>query len=375
MRIGIDYTAAVRQIGGIGRYTRNLIRALAEIDRDHEYVLWVAGGRRGLDDSDWPANFRFRTVPLSDRWLSLLWQRMRVPVPIESMVGHLEVFHSPDFVLPPTRSATRTLVTVHDLSFLRVPDCFVPSFREYLIGAVRRSVARADAILADSESTRADLKELMGVSDERIAVVYPGVEARFRPIRETSVLGMVQRKYGLPERFILGVGTLQPRKNFTGLIEAFSRLMEPDLQLVLAGSVGWLHKPILEAIAQRKLQHRVHLLGFVDDDDLPALYSLATVFAFPSWYEGFGLPVLEAMACGTPVVTANNSALPEVAGHAALMIDAASPEQLADALHVALVDDVQREHLATAGFGQARQFTWERAAAQLQRCYKGLLFQ
>jgi glycosyltransferase involved in cell wall biosynthesis len=374
MRIGIDYTAAVRQMGGIGRYTRNLIRALAEIDQNGEYVLWVAGGRRGLDDSDWPPNFHLRTIPLSDRWVNLLWQRMRIPLPIESMVGHLDVFHSPDFVLPPTRSAARTLVTVHDLSFLRVPECFVPSFREYLKAAVRRSVARADAILADSESTRADLRELLGVSDERIAVVYPGVEARFRPIRETSVLEVVQRKYVLPERFILGVGTLQPRKNFTGLIDAFSRLMEPDLQLVLAGGVGWLHEPILETISQRHLQDRVRLLGFVDDHDLPALYSLATVFAFPSWYEGFGLPVLEAMACGTPVVTANNSALPEVAGNAALMVDAASPQELADALHVALVDEVRREELATAGFGHARQFTWERAAAQLQRCYEELRF-
>jgi glycosyltransferase involved in cell wall biosynthesis len=182
----------------------------------------------------------------------------------------------------------------------------------------------------------------------------------------------VRRKYELPGRFILGVGTLQPRKNFTGLIEAFSRLMEPDLYLVLAGGLGWLHEPILEAISARSLQGRVHLLGFVDDQDLPALYNLAVAFAFPSWYEGFGLPVLEAMACGTPVVTASNSALPEVAGNAALMVDAASPEELAEALHVALVDDVQREHLVTAGLAQARAFTWERASAQLKSCYAGV---
>jgi glycosyltransferase involved in cell wall biosynthesis len=129
----------------------------------------------------------------------------------------------------------------------------------------------------------------------------------------------------------------------------------------------------LEAISQRNLHHRVQLLGFVDDHDLPALYNLATVFAFPSWYEGFGLPVLEAMACGTPVVTANNSALPEVAGNAALLVDAASPDQLSDALHVALVDDVQRERLATAGPVQARPFTWERTAAQLRSCYERVL--
>ncbi len=183
MRIGIDYTAAVRQGGGIGRYTRNLIRALADQDDENQYLLWVAGGRAGLDPSSWPAGFRFRTVPVSDRWVNVLWQRVRLPVPVEAFVGRLDLFHSPDFVLPPTCRGTRTVLTVHDLSFLRVPDCFVPDFRKYLTAAVRRAVSNVDMILADSESTSRDLQELMAVP-RRIRVVYPGVEARFRPVRE-----------------------------------------------------------------------------------------------------------------------------------------------------------------------------------------------
>jgi glycosyltransferase involved in cell wall biosynthesis len=227
-------------------------------------------------------------------------------------------------------------------------------------------------ILADSESTRRDLEELMGVSGARILVLYPGVEDRFRRVRQPAELERVRARYGLPRRFILGVGTLQPRKNFAGLIEAFARAKAEDLDLVIAGGPGWLYEDIREAIDRHDVEGSVHLLGFVDDVDLPALYTLATVFAFPSWYEGFGLPLLEAMACGTPVVAANNSSLPEVAGDAALLVDAASTDQLVNALHVLLTDRAQRERLIAAGHKQARGFTWARAASRLKTCYESL---
>ncbi|HFD39768.1 MAG TPA: glycosyltransferase family 1 protein, partial [Anaerolineae bacterium] len=299
MRIGIDYTAAVRQGGGIGRYTRNLIRALAALDDDNRYILFTAGrGDDGL--GSWPENFRRRAVPLSDRWLNILWQRLRLPVPIQLVTGPLDLFHSPDFVLPPT-GRTPTVLTVHDLSFLRVPQCFVPRFREYLTGAVARAVKRAGHILADSQSTRRDLIELLAVEPERVTVLYPGVEPRFRPIASAaadpaSTLSGVRARYDLPERFILGLGTLQPRKNFDGLIRAFAHLRHDlketaeDLHLVIGGGKGWLYEETLTLPSQLGLEGRVHFLGFVEDADLPALYTLASAFAFPSWYEGFGLP-------------------------------------------------------------------------------------
>ncbi len=376
MRIGIDYTAAVRQGGGIGRYTRNLIRAVAELDADNRYLLFVAGGwGQGDGLGPWPANFQVRAVPLSDRWLHILWQRLRLPVPIQAVIGPVDLFHSPDFVLPPT-GRTPTILTVHDLSFLRVPECFVPAFCRYLEGAVGRAVRRARHILADSESTRRDLIELLRVEPERVAVLYPGVEPRFRPIEDVAELDRVRSRYGLPERFILGLGTIQPRKNFAGLIAAFARLLAAggaglaDLHLVLVGDKGWLYEETLALPAQLGVEDRVHLVGFVADADLPAIYNLAAAFAFPSWYEGFGLPVLEAMACGTPVVAADNSSLPEVVGGAGLLVSAGDTDAWAEALARLLADEALRAWLIAAGREQSRHFTWGKAAQELVRAYR-----
>lgn len=382
MRIGIDYTAAVRQGGGIGRYTRNLVRALAELDAaepdvDNRYTLFVAGGWGEGDGLEpWPENFRVRSVPISDRWLHILWQRLRLPLPVQAITGRLDLFHSPDFVLPPL-GRTPAILTVHDLSFMRVPQFFVPGFRDYLEGAVSHAIKRARHILADSESTRRDLIELLAVEPERVRVLYPGIETRFRPIEDTEELARVRARYDLPERFVLGLSTLQPRKNFDGLIQAFGRLLaargdEPeiaDLHLVIGGGKGWMYEDILALVDRLGLGERVHLPGFVGDADLPVLYTLAAVFAFPSWYEGFGFPVLEAMACGTPVVAADNSSLPEAMGEAGLMVDAGNVDALVEALGCLLVDEALRARLVPAGRKQARRFVWETAARQLLDVY------
>ena len=380
MRIGIDYTAAVRQGAGIGRYTRNLVRALAQLDTENQYVLLVAGGwGEGDGLGSWPATFQVRSIPFSDRWVHILWQRLRLPVPVQAITGALDLFHSPDFVLPPT-GRTPSILTVHDLSFLRVPQFFVPGFREYLEKAVSRAVDRAACILADSESTRVDLMQLMAVEPESVTVLYPGVESRFRPVKEADVLAAVRARYELPGRFVLGLSTVQPRKNFDGLIEAFRRLLarsadEPkiaELHLVIAGGKGWMYEDTLALVKRAGLEDRVHFPGFVAEADLPAVYCLAAVFAFPSWYEGFGLPVLEAMACGTPVVAADNSSLPEVVGEAGLLVDAGDPDALSEALGRLLRDEALQGRLFRAGLDQARRFTWEEAAQQLLHVYKSL---
>jgi glycosyltransferase involved in cell wall biosynthesis len=378
VRIGIDYTAAVRQGGGIGRYTRNLIRALAELDAENRYRLFVAGGRRqGVGSEDWPSNYRVRSIPVSDRLMHIFWQRLRVPVPMQVVTGPLDLFHSPDFVLPPL-GRTPAVVTVHDLSFLRVPDCYVPAFRGYLETAVTRAVRRADRILADSASTRQDLVELLAVEPERVTVLYPGVESRFQPVRNAEVLERVRLRYALPERFILSLSTLQPRKNFAGLVKGFGTLVRKkgfakdwaDLQLVIVGGEGWMFEDTFSAVAETGLEDRIHFTGFVDDHDLPALYSLASVFAFPTRYEGFGLPVLEAMACGTPVVTTDNSSLPEIVGDAGLLVDAGDFEALAVAMEELLVDLELRARLSRAGLERSGQFKWDLAAAQLMTEYQ-----
>ena len=374
MRIGIDYTPAIRQGAGIGRSTRGLVAALAELDQENAYRLFVAGrGVRGAVPA--AANFRTCWLPLTDRETSLIWQRLRLPIPIELCLGRLDLFHSPDFVLPPVWSGRRVL-TVHDLTFLRVPEHAHPVLREYLVRVVPRSVRRADLVLADSASTRNDVVELLGVEAERVRVVPAGVEERFRPVTDPGELAAVRERYALERPFILGLGTLEPRKNFLGLVEAYARLLGRrglPHDLVIVGGKGWLYEPIFRRVGELGLGERVRFLGRAADEDLPALYTLASCLAYPSFYEGFGIPLLEAMACGTPVVTARTSSLPEVAGAAALYVDPHDPEDLADALDRVLHDQALRQALCQAGRVQAQQFTWRRAAEALLGAYRSLV--
>jgi glycosyltransferase involved in cell wall biosynthesis len=373
MRIGIDCTAALRQGGGIGRYTGGLVQALARLDRQNEYILFVAGRPTGplLELPSTYPNFHLRATPLSDRFFNVIWQRLRLPLPVEVFSGPLDIFHSPDFVLPPLRRAL-AILTVHDLSFMRVPQCADPALRAYLSRAVPRSVSRADHVLADSQSTRRDLIELLAVPPDKITVVPAGVGEEFRRVTDGERLARVRRGYELPPRFILGLSTLEPRKNFVGLIRAFARLRAGDYagDLVIAGGRGWMYEPIFAEVERQELAGRVHFPGFVADADLPALYTLADLFALPTFYEGFGLPVLEAMACGTPVICADNSSLPEVAGGAALMVGAGDTEALVEGMRRLLADEELRRQLLQRGLVQVGKFTWQEAARKLLAVYQ-----
>lgn len=389
MRIGIDFTAAAQQGGGIGRLTRNIIGALTEIDRENEYRLFVAAGRGrkgewqvgGLGSAFQAchhANFHLRTVPLSDHALAVVWHRLHLPLFAELFTGRVDLFHSPDFTLPPVWRA-RTLVTVHDLSFLRVPECFPDGLLRYLEAAVPCAVSRADHVIADSRSTRRDVMELLGVPGNKVTVIHSGVEPRFRPMtgeRDGEALTAVRRKYDLPEQFILSVGTIQPRKNYARLVEAFellnSGLEIRHWQLIIAGGRGWLYEGVFERVKALGLEAQVRFLGFVDDDDLPALYNLAGLFAFPSLYEGFGLPPLEAMACGVPVVCSKTSSLPEAVGDAALTVDPMDVAGLAEAMRRAIEDESLRTALAAKGLSRAAGFTWPKAARELLTVYTSI---
>lgn len=398
MLIGIDYTAAVRQRAGIGRYTRELVTALLTLEHASRsgrlYTLFAATG--GLETGNWkleaerlraivsqrpasnvehPASrIQFRPFPLSDEWLARLWHRLRLPIPVEIITGPLDIFYSPDFVLPPTRRATRTLLTVHDLSFLRYPEAFVPALRRYLERVVPRSIARADLVLADSAHTGSDIVSLLGVPADKVEVLYSGVSPRFRSQIEPGEDARIRAHYGLGERpYVLSVGTVQPRKNHVRLIHAFIRSQTGQpagWQLVIAGGWGWLYQDILAEV--EKHGDRVRILGFVDEADLPALYRGAALFAFPSLYEGFGLPVLEAMACGVPVVCSDASSLPEVAGDAALLVNPLDTDALAEALSRALRDADLRQEMVARGLAQAARFTWEQAARQLLGTFDSL---
>src|SRR5215207_3925081 len=274
MHIGIDYTAAAWQGAGIGRYTRELIRAIVAQGHAHRYSLFYAAG--GIDAaSPYLADLRQLcaanpnlhrvAIPLSPRRLTQLWQRLRVPLPVELFTGRVDLLHAPDFVLPPTRA--RTLVTIHDLSFLVHPECAEPSMVRYLTDAVPRGLQRANVILADSEATRNDLVRLLAIDPARVELVYPGVGPRFCPLPAEDI-APVRRRLGLPDHFVLFVSTLEPRKNLVRLLEAFAQIVQTDnsnLHLVIAGRRGWLYEDIFAAMDRLDLRERVRLLDYVHD--------------------------------------------------------------------------------------------------------------
>jgi glycosyltransferase involved in cell wall biosynthesis len=379
MHIGIDYTAAAWQGAGIGRYTRELVRAIVAQGDSHRYTLFYAAGglaSNSLYLTDLQqlcatyAHVRHVPIPLSPRRLTQLWQRLRVPLPVELWTGLVDLLHAPDFVLPPTRA--RTLVTIHDLSFLVHPECAEPSMVRYLTDAVPRGLRRANVILADSQATRADLERLLNIDRARIELVYPGVGSQFGPLPAEST-APVRRRLGLPDQFVLFVSTLEPRKNLARLLEAFAQVVQNDhsnLYLVIGGRRGWLYEDIFAAIDRLQLGERVRLLDYVDDKDLPALYNLATAFAYPSIYEGFGIPPLEALACGTPTIVADNSSLPEVVADAAVLVSAEDVGSIASGLAQVVSNPGLRARLREAGPAQARKFTWEQAAQRVHACYE-----
>ena len=375
-RIALDYTPAIEQTAGIGRYVRELTAALAETDSSSAFRLFVAGAARAQLPQPPASNFVWTPTRISAKWLARLWHRLGLSVPIETFLGPVDLYHATDFVLPPTRRGTRTLLTVHDLSFVQAPSAASPPLKAYLDAVVPRSVEAADRILADSAATKRDLIELYGTRADKVTVLYSGVDRGFRPIRDSKEIDRMRAKHGLEQvRYVLSVGTVQPRKNYSRVIEALSetRRRGQDLHYVIAGGSGWLEDEMLRTIERTAMNDYVHLLGLVEDRDLPALYSGARMLAMVSLYEGFGLPVLEAMACGTPVITSNLSSLPEVGGDAAMLVDPYNTGAIRDAILMLERDDAKRAQLMEAGLQRVERFSWTQAARRLGSIYDEML--
>lgn len=376
-RIAIDYTPAIRQQAGIGRIIRGQIQALLTAPHGYELRLFLVG--RATPAERAMAPLPLATTLFDERTMVRLWHRLNVPWPRVDWFtgGPLDLLHATDFVLPPS-NARRTLLTVHDLAFHFYPEAAMPSLHHYLNVVVPRSVRRASHIVADSHSTARDLEEVWHIPTERITVVQGAVDHdHFRPIEDAAMLAAVRARYGIGgQPYILGLSRLEPRKNFTRLIEAFHQARQAARlphHLVIGGSKGWLYDAIFARVQELGLQDVVHFPGFIDDADLPALYSGADFFAYPSLYEGFGLPIVEALACGTPVLTADNSCLPEAAGDGALYANATDVDSIAAAIVQLATDADLRQHLRTAGLAHAATFTWTRSAQQLLNAYAAAL--
>lgn len=370
--IGIDYTPAYEQGAGIGRTVRGLVSALAQLDSKTDYRLFVAGANTKSLPPQLASNFAYRPSHISPKWWARIWHRAQIPYAIENILGNISLYHATDFVLPPIHKKTKSIVTIHDLSYIRVPETASPSLKAYLDAVVPRSLHRATHIHAVSEMTRQDIISLYQIPPEKISVIFNAVEPHFKPITPTQELFT---KYNIPNvPYIITVGTVQPRKNYSRLVKALAQLRtKHDIHLVVVGGNGWLEDEFYATIRNTKMTDYVHLTGFVADKELPALYTGAQMMVFPSLYEGFGIPILEAMACGVPVVSSNTSSLPEVAEDAALLIDPYSVDEIHNALERVITDQNLCKTLIQSGLKQALKFTWEQSAKQLLGLYGQLL--
>ncbi|MCP4199629.1 MAG: glycosyltransferase family 4 protein [Proteobacteria bacterium] len=324
--------------------------------------------------STWPDAVSIKRLPLPDRYQTIVWYRLHLPFPVEWFTGPIDIYHAPNFLLPPVKSA-KTLLTIHDLAFLVRPQYAHPDLQRFLSQVVPDSVARADHILADSEASKQDAMRLFDLPAGRITVIGAGVEPRFRPENHTG-LAETRRSYGLDWPFVFSISTLEPRKNFDGLIRAFAQARRQGSfphHLVIAGGKGWLYEDIFAEVERQNACDFVHFLGYVDDADLPALYNLADLFAFPSHYEGFGIPILEAMACGTAVLCTDTSSLPEIAGDAAYIVPSGDEPALIQGLMFLLTEEDARMAHAAKGPAKAAIWTWDTAAKRLLSVYQSLV--
>lgn len=357
MLIGIDAsrtTAGHRT--GTENYSLHLIRELLTIGADHRFRLYF---NRPPPEDLIPGRFERRVIPFPRLWthVRLSWEMIKQPP---------DLLFVPSHVLPLAHPA-RSVVTVHDLGFLYHPEAHTLSQNLYLRWSTRHNARSATRVLADSQATRQDLMRAYGIPSEKIVVVYPGRDEDLSPVTDPDLLASTRARYGISQTYLLFVGTLHPRKNLVRLVRAFGASVatgHPSVQLVLAGRKGWLSDEIGTEVRKLGLGERVLLPGYIPDDDLPALMSGALVFVFPSLYEGFGLPVLEAMACGTPVVSSEVSSLPEVAGEAALLVDPLDTDALAETLLRIVEDADLRRDLVTRGLQQVQRFSWRRCAQE-----------
>ncbi len=367
MRIAIDATAIPRQMAGAGVYTDSLVRAIREADRENDYVVFARSGAfAGLARP----GFRIVPAPTPNRPARLLWEQCLLPVQLRRR--GVDLLHSPHHTTPLAPTGCRQVVTFHDLTFFILPTRYPTSRRLYFQAVSRASARRADALIVPSEAVKRDVTRILAVPRSRITTVYEAPASVFRPIADDETLGRVRRKYRLPDRFILNVGSLEPGKNRTRLIQAFHRLRRRGLEhkLVIAGGKAWKYEDDFALVGRLGLRDEVLFTGYVPAEELVALYNCAELFAFPSLYEGFGLPVLEAMACGVPVVTSNVSAMPEVAGDAALLAAPDDVNALAEAMERPLRWSRLRTSLRSRGLKRAAQFSWERAARETVAVYE-----
>jgi glycosyltransferase involved in cell wall biosynthesis len=394
MNIGIDIRILAKGTRtGVENYALNLLSCLLKKDKSIKYKLFCNGFKKPRIDYPWSklSNVKIKTLRIPNRIFDLFLRFLKFPK-IDTIVGGVDIFLSPHFLLLPVKKKTKTIVVFHDLSFVRFPEFFsFPKLLWHKFIYPKNQAKKADLIVAVSESTKDDLIDLYGVPREKVNVIYPAVGEEFKPIEKNdSGLQRVREKYNLPQSFILFFGTIEPRKNITALIEAFEKIKKQeinpplevrwdgfegtvksekrnsfnfqDLKLVIAGNKGWLYGDIFEKIEESPYRKDIIVTGFIEEGDRPYLYNLAEMFVYPSFFEGFGFPPLEAMACGIPTAVSNKSSLPEVVGDGAIMFDPQNIDEIGFAIKEMFENKGLREILIERGLKRAKFFDWDKTA-------------
>ena len=372
MAIYIDVSSAVHAKAGIGRYAGSLAQAL--IARDPERFALFYNRTRDSLPPEGLESVPARTIRAGYKpWRMAVWAGQLSSIGFNRLVPGAELFHATEHLLPPLRGVP-TVLTVHDMIFKLFPQHQKRLNYWYLNATMPLYCRRADAIITVSESSKRDIVAHYGLDPERVNVIYEAAAPEFVPAPPDDVAD-VRRRYSLPERYMIHVGTIEPRKNLSRLLEAIQRLREAGITipLVVVGGRGWLYDDFFQRLERSNVRDAVFFPGYVPSADLPLIYSAATVAVMPSVYEGFGLPVLEAMACGTPVVSSNASSLPEMGGEAARYFDPYDVDAMAGAIHEVWIDEPQRGEMSEKGLAQAARFSWDRAAEQTWAVYESIL--
>lgn len=375
MQIGIDISTLVNhgQDIGAGRYIYNLVKNLADIDSGHCFSLvarcTTSQYLEAVDQLTATNNVNAKLFKTTEKRLGW-WDKFRFP-PYELLGFKADVLHCPDFMIAPTLNRNIVL-TINDLAFIRYPEFNFDWFIKKYTRQVKANALRAKKIIAISNSTRQDIIDFFGIPGEKIEVIYPAADSIFKKLEQPD--DEVCKKYHLEDQFILSVGTIEPRKNYPALIKAFNQVKKDFKQLKLAvvGRTGWKSEASFQAKEDSPYSQDILFLGRVSDQDLLHLYNQAMAFVYPSIFEGFGLPVLEAMNCGLPVVAGNNSSIPEVVGDSGILVAADDSDALGEAIARVLTDEDLRKELAAKALARAGKFSWEENARATLSLYNQL---
>ena len=355
---------------GINWYIRSLLAFLPRVSDRHKFTAFL--GKEEAGHGFHGIQTEVSILPTERPAARIAWEQLAQPVRL--LGNRMDLLHSLAFVQPVILPCPG-IVTIYDLSFIHYPQRLQPWRRLYLRWGTTFSARRASRVIAISASTKRDIVGLLGVAEDKVDVIPCGVDEDFRPVDRQEQLIELRKRHGLPPRMLLFVGTIEPRKNLTTLLRSYALLREwiQPPPLVIAGAKGWQHEEVFSLAQELELLDELLFPGFIPRDELPLWYNAADLFVYPSLYEGFGLPPLEAMACGTPVVTSNTSSLPEVVGDSGLLVDPTDAEEIAQAMQRLLTDSSLQDELTNKGLERARAFTWQRTARETVEVYDRVL--